>query len=73
MDGNKQLQEASLIGRFLSMEALLMLMGVVSLLYGISTGSFLNILWGLFIIPGVFLIIKVRKNRLRHKNNRSSS
>jgi hypothetical protein len=69
MDSNKQLQEASLIGRFLSMEALLMLMGVVSLLYGIFNGALLNICWGLIIIPGVFLLIKVRRDRKRKKYN----
>ena len=69
MDSNKQLQEASLIGRFLSMEALLMLMGVASLLYGIINSSLLHICWGLVIIPGILLLVKVRRDRRRKKNN----
>jgi hypothetical protein len=69
MDSNKQLQEASLIGRFLSMEALLMLMGVASLLYGIFNGALLNIFWGLIIIPGVLLLVKVRRDRKRKRTN----
>ena len=63
MDSNKQLQQASLIGRFLSMEALLMLMGVASLIYGIFNGALLHICWGLIIIPGVLLLVKVRRDR----------
>lgn len=69
MDGNKQLQEASLIGRFLSMEVLLMLMGAASLLYGIINGKLLNILCGLIIIPGVLLLVKARRDRKRKKIN----
>ncbi|NVN89995.1 MAG: hypothetical protein HXX11_05260 [Desulfuromonadales bacterium] len=69
MDSNKQLQEASLIGRLLSLEALLMLMGAASLLYGMITGSLLHICWGLIIIPGVLLIIKIRRERRRKNNN----
>ncbi len=60
-DDQKELQEASLLGRILSMEAVLLLMGVVSLLYGLIKGSMMNIFWGVVIIPGVFLLHKVRK------------
>lgn len=69
MDSNKQLQEASLIGRLLSLEALLMLMGSVSLIYGLITGSLPHIGWGLIIIPGVLLIIKIRRERRRKNTN----
>ena len=61
MDNGKQRQEVSLIGRILSIEALLMLMGVVSLVYGIINGVEVNIFFGVVIIPGVFLLMKVRK------------
>jgi len=61
MDNDKQRQEVSLIGRILSMEALLLLMGVASLYYGITQGATMNIFWGLVIIPGVFILMKVRK------------
>jgi len=69
MDSNKQLQEASLIGRFLSMEVLLMLMGVASLIYGIIKGELLNIFCGLVIIPVVLLLVKARRDRKRKKTN----
>jgi len=69
MDSNKQLQEASLIGRFLSMEVLLMLMGVASLIYGIINSALLNILCGLIIIPGVLLLVKIRRDRKHKKIN----
>ena len=58
---NKEKQEASLIGRILSMEALLLLMGVASLVYGIVNNVETSILWGVIIIPGVFLLVKVRR------------
>lgn len=61
MDNDKQRQEVSLVGRILSMEALLLLMGVLSLIYGIMRGEIMNIFWAVVIIPGVFLLIKVRK------------
>ena len=60
-DPNKEIQEASLIGRILSMETLLLLMGIASLVYGIVNGMTMNIFWGLVIIPGVFVLHKVRK------------
>jgi len=60
-DPNKEIQESSLIGRILSMEALLMLMGIASLVYGIVYDMTMNIFWGVVIIPGVFVLHKVRK------------
>jgi len=60
-DPNKEIQESSLIGRILSMEALLLLMGIASLVYGIVNDVTMNIFWGVVIIPGVFLLHKVRK------------
>ena len=60
-DGQKEIQKASLIGRILSMEAFLLLMGVASLVYGIANDATMNIFWGLVIIPGVFILHKVRK------------
>ena len=60
MDKEKQRQEVSLIGRILSLEAVLMLMGIASLYYGITQGATMNIFWGIVIIPGVFVLYKVR-------------
>lgn len=61
MDNDKQRQEASLIGRIFSIEMLLLVMGVASLIYGIVNGATMNIFWGVVIIPGVFILLKVRK------------
>ena len=61
MDNDKQRQEISLIGRILSMEMLLMVMGVASLIYGIVNDQAMNIFWGIVIVPGVFILMKVRK------------
>jgi len=60
-DSNKERQEISLVGRILSLETMLLLMGVVSLIYGIVKGVETSILWGIVIIPGVFILMKVRK------------
>lgn len=61
MDKDKQRQEISLIGRILSIEMLLLVMGVASLIYGIVNGQTMNIFWAVVIIPGVFILMKVRK------------
>ena len=61
MNQDKQRQEISLIGRILSIEMLLLVMGVASLIYGIVNGVVMNIFWGVVIIPGVFILLKVRK------------
>ena len=61
MDKDRQRQEVSLIGRILSIEMLLLVMGVASLIYGIVNGVVMNIFWGVVIIPGVFILMKVRK------------
>ena len=61
MDKDKQRQEISLIGRILSIEMLLLVMGVASLIYGIVNSQTMNIFWGVVIMPGVFILMKVRK------------
>jgi len=60
-DDQKELQEASLLGRLLSLEAVLMLMGVASLVYGLINGEYINTFFGLVIIPGVFVLHKVKR------------
>ena len=60
-DDQKELQESSLVGRLLSLEAILLVMGVASLVYGLVNGTAMNIFWGIVIIPGVFLLHKVKK------------
>lgn len=61
MDKDKQRQEVSLIGRILSMEALILVMGCLSLVYGFSEGKEINIFWGVLIIIGFFVLRKVRR------------
>lgn len=60
-DDAKELQESSLMGRLFSLEAVLMLMGVASLVYGLMNSIFMNIFFGVVIIPGVFLLHKVKR------------
>ncbi len=60
-DTQKEIQKASLIGRILSMEAFLLMMGIALLVYGISNEATMIIFWGCVIIPGVFVLIHVRK------------
>ena len=60
-DASKEIQEASLIGRILSMEALLLTMGCASLAYGIINGVIISIFWGVVIVSGVFVLYKVRR------------
>ena len=60
-DTQKQIQKASLIGRILSVETFLLLMGIASLVYGIANNATMNIFWGCVIIPGVFILHKIRK------------
>ena len=60
-DRGKERQEISIVGRILSLETMLLMMGVASLIYGIVNGVETSILWGVVIIPGVFILMKVRR------------
>ncbi len=57
----KETQEISLIGRILCMEALLLLMGLISLGSGIYTESAIQLFWGGLIIVGAIALHFVRK------------
>lgn len=61
MDNDKQKQEVSLIGRFFSMEVLLLLMGLFSLISGLRTGELTQLFWGVLIISGAIILHFVRK------------
>jgi len=50
-----------MIGRIMSLEGFLLLMGIASLAYGIINEAMMNIFWGVVIVPGVFILHKVRK------------
>lgn len=60
-DAGKEREEASLIGRMLSMDGLILVMGAASLIYGIVNQELINIFWGVLIIGGFFVLLKVRK------------
>jgi len=57
MPGNKEKQEISVIGRLLSLEALVFLMGVASLFYGIVAGNLWQAVLGAGIIVLVVLVL----------------
>ena len=61
MDKDKEKQEISLIGRLFSIEAFLILMGIVSLGYGIVNGTSINVFWGAMILGGSVILHFVRK------------
>jgi hypothetical protein len=60
-DDARERQESSLIGRILSLEVALFLMGVASLIYGLVNGIGTNIFFGALIMPGVSSCIRSRK------------
>jgi len=61
MDKDKEKQEISLIGRLFCIEALLLLMGIVSLVSGLITGQEVQLFWGVMIIGGSITLYFVRK------------
>lgn len=61
MDKDKEKQEISVIGRLFSIEALLLLMGIASLVSGIVTGEVIQLFWGGLIIAGSVILYFVKK------------
>lgn len=61
MHSNKENQELNVVGRLISMEALVFLMGVVSLVHGLLTRDLWNIAIGAVIL--VAAIVLARKCR----------
>lgn len=61
MDRDKGKQEISVIGRLFSIEALLILMGIVCLVSGIITGEAMQLFWGGMIICGSVILFFVKK------------
>lgn len=60
-NNDTQKQKISLIGRLFSMEALLILMGLISLVSGLRTGQPTQMFWGGMILVGAILLHFVRK------------
>ena len=61
MDKDKAKQEISVIGRLFSIETLLFLMGIASLVSGIITGEAIQLFWGGLILTGTVALHYVRK------------
>ena len=61
MSKDKEKLEISVLGRLLSMEALIFLMGLVSLWYGIANGAGMSIFFGVFILSGAVALFFVKK------------
>jgi len=61
MGSNKEKQEISIIGRLFSLEALLILMGLLSLISGIVGRQLMPIFWGVMILGGSVALHFVRK------------
>ena len=61
MNKDKETQEISVLGRLLCMEALIFLMGLVSLGYGIVNGAGMSIFFGVFILSGGVALYFVKK------------
>lgn len=58
MQGNKENQELSVLGRLVSLEALLFLMGVVSLVYGLVAGRLPNTVIGGLILAAAIVVAR---------------
>lgn len=66
MSGNKANQEISVIGRLFSLEALMLLMGAVSLVYGLVTAQATNIIIGALVLAAMLLVARLwRRNQLK--------
>ena len=59
MRGNKEHQEICVVGRLFSLEALVFVMGVVSLVYGLVTGRLASIIVGALVLVVAFLLARV--------------
>jgi hypothetical protein len=65
-NGSKETQEISVIGRLVSLEVLVFLMGVVSLIYGLAYRHLSNIIIGaLILVAAVLLALKWRRVQLK--------
>ncbi|GFO64500.1 hypothetical protein [Geomonas paludis] len=58
MTGNKERQEISVVGRLLSLEALIFVMGAACLVYGVVTGTHWKTVLGVIVVLAVILIFR---------------
>lgn len=68
MNRDKERLEVSLIGRLFSLEALLALMGLLSLISGAITGDLVRLTIGLLIFAVIALMLVRRHRRTKCKN-----
>lgn len=68
MDRDKERQEISLIGRFLSLEALLVVMGLLSLVSGIVARDKVRLLCGILILASLAPLVMLRKRKQAKDN-----
>jgi uncharacterized membrane-anchored protein len=61
MDKEKEKEEISLIGRLFSLEAMLILMGLLTILSGIIYMQWVRVILGLVILSACFLLLFMRK------------
>jgi len=59
MRGKKEHQEICVVGRLFSLEALVFLMGVVSLIYGLAAARLANIVIGALVLVIAVLLARV--------------
>lgn len=59
MRGKKEHQEICVVGRLFSLEALVFLMGVVSLIYGLAAARLANIIIGALVLVIAVLLARV--------------
>lgn len=59
MPGNKEHQEICVVGRLFSLEALIVIMGVVSLIYGLVTSRINNVITGVIVLAAAFLVLRI--------------
>jgi len=66
MSGNKENQEICVLGRLFSLEALVVIMGVVSLVYGLITGQITSIIIGAAVLAGTIALARwCRRNQVK--------
>ena len=66
MRGQKEHQEICVVGRLFSLEALVFLMGTVSLIYGLVTARLANIIIGALVLAVTLLLTRVwRRGQLK--------
>ena len=66
MRSDKENQEISVLGRLFSLEALVLLMGVVTLVYGLATARSAHILLGASVLAVALLLVRGwRRMRLK--------